>query len=82
MSIVQAKSCRNCGAGVRSGDVIECRFNPPTVFPIILSTPQGPRSVGKVTEFPVVKPDWHCRQHTPRIEVTLGEMPIAGVRAS
>jgi hypothetical protein len=82
VAIIRAKTCTNCGAGVRQGDVIECRLNPPTVFPIIISTPQGPRSIGKVTEFPIVKPDWHCRQHTPKIEIALGDMQTDGVRAS
>ncbi len=74
IEIITPKTCANCFAKFRNGNDIQCRLNPPQAYPIITHTAGGPQIIGQTNQFPIVQPDWSCRQHKPGLAVNMDEM--------
>ena len=76
--LLTLKTCSNCFAKFKHGNDIQCRFNPPVVQPIIANTNKGPQVIGQFNAFPIVQPDWWCRQHKPGLAINMEEMKQSG----
>ena len=72
--IITSRGCKSCRFARRAeAGHIECRFGPPTSFPMFGPTPGGGVAVVNViTLFPHMQPDQDCEQYAAGVAKVAG----------